>query len=501
MISISEWLLLVAGILCILLLMGLLGGIFRYLPRRKFPLTLEDEKSLLGKCADALLLVSPRGRLIECNPAARALLGDEIDRLRRTGVGQSEGWKHALEVSAPESSEVALGVEDNLRWIETRVYPLKTRQGAMMGKVVLVHEINARKKGQEELEQQFRQAAEKNLQLEMQNSEIRLFTQFGEVLQRCADKQDVYKVSAHYIERLFPGLAGGIYLMNPVIAMAEVVCRWGENPPNELGMLEEDCWAMRLGRPHLVRNPQGESYCRHTQLAGKAFQENTLCIPLIDQGRVLGVLHLRGNMPARHTDWVQMASSAADHVALALSNLDLREHLRLQSVRDPLTDLYNRRFMEEFFESELKRSRRGGYPVGLIMFDIDRFKEFNDTNGHTAADYLLKELGQYLRNSLRGEDVVCRYGGDEFIIILPGASLEDTLRRSEQIRREVNQLRMVQYGKEMPGVTISMGVACSPEHGSTRDEMMRSVDLALYQAKKNGRNCVAVAQSECWAMV
>jgi len=189
----------------------------------------------------------------------------------------------------------------------------------------------------------------------------------------------------------------------------------------------------------------------------------------------------------------QLAKTLAEHAALALANLNLRETLRIQSVRDPLTGLYNRRYMEESLERELRRSMRKKSPLGVMMLDVDHFKHFNDTFGHEAGDSVLQTMAKLFRSQLRGEDVVCRYGGEEFTVILPEASLEATRQRAEQLREAVKHVVPSFRGESLEAVTLSIGVASFPENGNTGEALLRTADAALYQAKQQGRDRVVVA--------
>lgn len=164
-------------------------------------------------------------------------------------------------------------------------------------------------------------------------------------------------------------------------------------------------------------------------------------------------------------------------------------------MRDPLTDLYNRRYMEETLERELQRAARYGHTVGVIMLDLDNFKNFNDTFGHGVGDVLLRELGALLKSLLRGADVPCRYGGEEFLLILPDAPLAQTECRAEEIRERVKDLTIHHTGQSLGGVTVSAGVAVFPTHGTTLEELLRASDAALYRAKSLGKNRVIVAQT------
>ena len=188
----------------------------------------------------------------------------------------------------------------------------------------------------------------------------------------------------------------------------------------------------------------------------------------------------------------QLAAAVAEQIALALSNLMLRETLRQQSVRDPLTKLYNRRFLVETLNRELARLERKHLPLSLIMIDVDHFKSFNDTFGHEAGDAVLRDLGEILQRNIRGSDIACRYGGEEFTIVLPEANLEIGRQRAETMREAMRELQPVHDGKPLGPVTLSLGVAWFPEHGRQPDQLLQVADTALYEAKSAGRNRVVV---------
>ncbi len=168
--------------------------------------------------------------------------------------------------------------------------------------------------------------------------------------------------------------------------------------------------------------------------------------------------------------------------------------LRDLSVRDPLTGLFNRRYMEETLDRELQRATRTDGSLGIIIADVDHFKRFNDTHGHMAGDALLCQLSTCFRLHVRGADIICRYGGEEFVFILPGASLEATAARAERLRLDIRHLPMHHAGRIFTGITISLGVAIYPDHGTTGSVVLHAADTALYRAKNDGRDRVAVAE-------
>ena len=182
-----------------------------------------------------------------------------------------------------------------------------------------------------------------------------------------------------------------------------------------------------------------------------------------------------------------------DSLSLSLANLNLTETLRQQSIRDPLTNLFNRRYLEETLERELLRATRNQEELGVIMLDIDLFKQFNDTYGHQAGDALLKTLGGFFTANIRGEDVACRYGGEEFLLLLPGSSLATTEKRAEEIRKKVHNLAVNYQEQLLPSVSLSFGVAEFPRHGATAAQLIHNADLALYKAKAEGRDRVVSA--------
>lgn len=167
--------------------------------------------------------------------------------------------------------------------------------------------------------------------------------------------------------------------------------------------------------------------------------------------------------------------------------------LRELSIRDPLTGLFNRRYLEEVLALEMIRAVRDHYSIGIIMADIDYFKRFNDVHGHAAGDFVLVQVSNLLRTHVRLSDITCRYGGEEFVLILPEASREITLKRAEQIREAIRNLHVQYEGQSFDAVTLSLGVAVFPDHGTTHDEILRAVDNALYHAKHEGRDRVMTA--------
>lgn len=190
-----------------------------------------------------------------------------------------------------------------------------------------------------------------------------------------------------------------------------------------------------------------------------------------------------------------LAQFTATHIGAALAGIALRESLRQQNIKDPLTGLFNRRYLEETLEREMHRAKRNNSPLSLVMLDIDHFKQFNDRYGHPAGDLLLKEFGNNLRAHVRGQDIACRYGGEEFILVLPDATAVQAHQRAETIRQSLVSLDVDYQGVRLPTITASFGVAAYPADGDDWESVQRLADRALYQAKANGRDqVVSVAE-------
>lgn len=339
-----------------------------------------------------------------------------------------------------------------------------------------------------------------NKELEERTTELSQLSEMGEQLQNCQTIEEAYALSAQYIQKICPVSQGALYLINSSKDLVDAVEMWGDNASTDKTFLPIDCWAIRRGRPHMVDNSLPGLHCGH--VSGSP-DNRYLCVPMMANGEIMGIIHLNqapsdekqesSADKSYNEHKIQLVVTMAEHIALALSNINLRETLRQQSIRDILTGLFNRRFMEESLERELRRAARAKTLVGIIMIDIDHFKAFNDISGHDGGDTMLRELGTFLNKNTRGSDIVCRYGGEEFVAVLPGATLEETRFRAEELRKGVKQMTVLHLGKLLEKCTISLGVSAFPEHGLTSEELLKKADNALYQAKSEGRDRVVAA--------
>jgi diguanylate cyclase (GGDEF)-like protein len=320
---------------------------------------------------------------------------------------------------------------------------------------------------------------------------------FGELLHGCQTLDEVREGIGKSLESLLPRLGGRLALVNPSQNLAAVGAHWGRH-----GLLAEsvfapdDCWALRRGQAYPLAGTTPSFSCKHVQWPNPdAPGAGYLCVPLAAHNEMIGVLTFDGER-APTADERRIALAAAEQLSLALANLRLKETLRTQSIRDPLTGLFNRRYLEVSLERELQRSARRSQTLAVLMLDIDHFKRFNDSHGHEAGDALLAQFAEVLKRAARSEDIACRYGGEEFTVILLEADAATAQRRAETIRQATADMSVTYRQQQLPHVTVSIGMAVFPRDAQAPSDLLRRADAALYLAKKAGRNRIASVESD-----
>jgi diguanylate cyclase (GGDEF)-like protein/PAS domain S-box-containing protein len=410
--------------------------------------------------------------------------------------------------------------------IEYSGAPIKDEKGYVRGVVLVIQDITERKRAEEELKKhrdhlevlvQKRTAeltaANEQLRWEITereraeealrqyNRELAFLNHMSDLFQACRTQEEMCSVLASVCKQLFPSDIGFLYMLNDSQTHLEVVASWGNPLPHVQVCSVNDCQALRQNTVYCIRYPDAGPLCSHLY----TFPNNGyLCAPISTSDETLGILSLCfGQYESSDSDDEQtriielkqlVVTRVVRHYALSLANLRLRETLRMEAIRDPLTGLYNRRYMEESLEQEAQRAKRRNTSVGIIMLDIDHFKRFNDTYGHKIGDIVLHELGVVLQKNTRREDIACRYGGEEFLLILPEVSLDVAGQRAEELRLRVENLQ-IRYQDKTFHITISLGVAVLSGHGFNVKDAVSAADVALYQAKERGRNQVVVASS------
>lgn len=353
---------------------------------------------------------------------------------------------------------------------------------------LLESEMRERALAQQELNQQTERMVQ---ELTKRSNRSTNLAKMAELLQSCSDPKDALSVVSRMAPKVFPELRCAVLLFDSTGEKLEVPADWPQSALPVNGFTPQDCWALRSGRAHTVAAGDHTAECGHAASGQYAY----CCLPLLAHGETIGILHFQMIEPGEFPAAVMpLASMFAEQVGLSVANIQLREALRDQSIRDPLTGLYNRRYLEEMMERETRRAVRGEQGLGVLMLDLDHFKNFNDTYGHDAGDTVLRETAAFLLKSVRAEDIVCRFGGEEFIVILPVADLRVTQARAERIRSKLRELPVLHQGQSLGMVTVSVGVAELPEHGTSPKELIEAADAALYRAKREGRDRVVVAE-------
>ncbi len=378
------------------------------------------------------------------------------------------------------------------RYFEYRFNPIHSIDGAITGVTVFGRDITTSKQAAADLHTANERLLESVETLQRQRREILRINEMGDMLQICQTPYEAHHLISLAMQDLFPGMGGFLAIMDDKKQELSVVQAWGIGKAPKLFHVD-DCWALRRGRIHRVDQSRHDPYCAHM---GVNASGTSLCLPLIAQGKTMGLLHLETTNASEFPESIpDLLQTVAETIELALANMRLRETLSEQALHDPLTGLYNRRYMEESLARELAQAARDKTPVAVMLLDLDYFKAFNDEHGHGAGDELLRHLGNYLRDNLRLGDIACRYGGEEFVLVLPNSGKDDSFRRAGDLCKQVKRLVFQYEGREVGPISVSIGVAQYPDDGQNVQQMLRLADKAMYLAKSRGRNQAYLASN------
>jgi diguanylate cyclase (GGDEF)-like protein len=329
------------------------------------------------------------------------------------------------------------------------------------------------------------------------NKQIFELTELSQYLQSSSGLAEATTLLCTYLPAILEANDGAVYLMGDAKNQLSLAGSWGDANYRPLA-LPDECWALRHGHMHCQPGAHGPRSCRH--LDERHLMPGAVCIPLATQAEQLGLLFMYRGAAAQETDLNdRYLRAAVEQVSLAIGNLKLRETLRQQSIRDALTGLYNRRFLEESLPREVARFERQrvddpGASLAVLMLDVDHFKRFNDCFGHETGDRVLKEVGRVLRDGVRASDLVARFGGEEFSVVLPDIDQAGAVALAEQLRHAVQSVSLSTGEVEAGGISISIGLTVLTTPGIRPVDLLRAADRALYDAKHRGRNQVRVAE-------
>ena len=446
-----------------------------------------------------------RGQIVDfeyilSNPTACQLVGRSLENLigqRLLEVlpghreeGLFDDYVRVVETGQPSHREFYYNHDGLESWFEQVAVKLED------GFAVTFRDISTLKRSEQALQRANQDLQDHIADLNQRHTEQILLNELSDFLQVCLTVEDACAALGSLVAPLFPDCSGSLFLNQGRQNQMACVAQWGASGAPLGEFPTQCCLALRWGHAHLWAQPG--LVCTHIQQSYNALEAIPptlgLCIPLITQGDTLGILSLTTTDSSVLPEAKQyLARAVAEQIALAIANLNLRASLHLQSIRDPLTDLFNRRYLEEAMAQEMARALRYQRPMSVIMLDIDHFKRFNDTYGHEAGDYVLKAVSVALQENVRGSDIVCRYGGEELTILLPDLSLDLAQDKAERLRDTIANLTLAFNGQGLGPITASLGIASSPDHGTTGSALLQRADAALYRAKAAGRNRVIAA--------
>ena len=357
-------------------------------------------------------------------------------------------------------------------------------------------ELSVAKKAAEDAEAKAREVLQEE---RARRAEARTLSDLDEWLQSCKSLDELFKIVEKFMERLIPDAFGELYLYSNSRDVLDGACEWGKKAPMNAHITADACWSLRRGRAY-EHNPDALCFpCDHLQADAAQDPGDYICIPVIAHGDTVGLLHLHFNSAMTRADVKTMgrfATRCAEHISMAIANVKLRDELHDQSIRDPLTGLYNRRYFMDAMRRETVRADRKKGQFGLISLDADKFKMFNDNHGHEAGDMVLRGLAEQMLLTLPSDAACARVGGEEFAILLPKMDLEESMVLADRLRIAVSMLEIRTSIGVLPRVTISAGVAAYLGDGTSPSALMKRADEALYAAKADGRDCVVAAKSQ-----
>ncbi|MCL9685671.1 GGDEF domain-containing protein [Legionella maioricensis] len=460
----------------------------------------ESFRNTIENAPIGMAIISPEGQCIHANRTLLDLLGYSEDELRQTTMlkithpDDLAMTKDALEKLIKGDLRIShlekryIRKDGQIIWMMVSASLIRDEEGKPINFITQMKDVSDRVENEEKM----RQLNEKTMatlnELQLLEHDENLLNKLNRSLQICVVVEEAYPRINLIAQELFPGLSGGLSVYNKSTNQLETVIEWGEKQLLQKVFFPIDCFAIREANLNLVEDPKKEVPCSHYL---NPPQGGYLALPLMVQNELIGVIHLlapTGEKIRQHQQ--DMVVSFGNIVKLALANINLRASLSDLSLHDPLTSLYNRRYLNDILSRELIRIAREKSRLCVAMLDIDDFKKLNDNYSHLAGDEVLKGIGQLLKSFFRESDLAFRFGGEEFVVILLNTSLDNAVSKMEEFRERFKATSQYYKNKKLPGVTISIGVAESPQHGAFIEDILKAADHALYSAKQAGKDRV-----------
>ncbi|MEH1967019.1 diguanylate cyclase [Nostoc sp.] len=330
-----------------------------------------------------------------------------------------------------------------------------------------------------------RQLEEKALELEAKKRELIYLSDMADMLYSCESEDEVYQVVALTCSKLFPNMSGSIYIISNSKNYVQMNSIWGDERTSKEIFSQSECWALRRGKLNLLSPRNFGLMCSHLI---QPVIGTHLCVPFFGQGEIVGVLHIYTLEEICPEDQ-QITEIIARTLGIALNNLSIKQRLTYDNLRDGMTQLFNQNYMQSITEQRLAEAERLGQPLSVIFLDIDNFKSYNTRYGHVTANIVLQGLAKLLLKSIRSFDIPCRWGGEEFVIVMPNMTLETLRKRVEQLRIDIEQMQLKDGDRILENITASFGIAVS-EPGITVKDFLDRANQAMLEAKRTGKNRV-----------
>ena len=414
---------------------------------------------LINNLSDGMIALDLKNRIIDINRSAAAVLGSTEDAL--LGKRLEEVFpRFSSELKETPEKEVKFEININdQHFYDTLISPLRDEwPKGLIGRLIILRDVTERKQ-----------------------TELRLLQ-----LHKAVEQSPVsvvitdIKGNIEYVNPFFSQLTG--YQLNEVIGKNPSIIQSGNTSPETYEKMWQTIRSGRVWRGELLNKKRN----------GEQYWEVEMIAPVIDsEGIIVNYIAIKEDVTAQKESDAKLRK-AYDRLEEQMKEIQgLQDELREQAIRDPLTGLHNRQYLKEVLGRELSRAMRERYVISFMLLDIDHFKHVNDTYGHAAGDSVLKELADYLAEFTRTGDIVCRYGGEEFLVAFPNTKEDDAFLIADRLRQSIHETPVYVNHHAIP-ITISAGISVFPTHGQYEAQVLEAADKALYHAKHNGRNQVVL---------